>query len=111
MAELPQVTRTSILSMSLNCLCGGPGDLTRVAAVLDEAAKHFTNDAACFSSRKASQNRSSFSPFKKKYVVHLFKCNVEVMRNRCGDESGKACFCTFNLNKRLFMINLQLLII
>ena len=34
-----------ILSLNLNCLYARPGDWTRVAAVLDEAANHYTNGA------------------------------------------------------------------
>ena len=56
-AELPQVHRTSILGMNPDCLYAGPGDWTRVATVLGEAANHYTNDAGC--------SNSSF----KKYVV------------------------------------------
>ena len=36
---------TSILGMKLNCLYAEPKDWTQVAAVLGEAANHYTNDA------------------------------------------------------------------
>ena len=36
---------TSILGMNLNCLYAEPGDWTQVAAVLGEAANHYTNES------------------------------------------------------------------
>ena len=48
MAELPQVHGISIIGMNLNCLYAAPKDWTQVAAVLGEAANHYTNDAGVY---------------------------------------------------------------